>query len=105
MARELLKLIECEVDDWQSNTGRSRFTYEVYAGDFVKVYGDSANAYWHDFITYNADDRLNNYAISDRATILVLSDGGLVGYWKTLTLFYEFLEVYRRATDFFEIVA
>lgn len=104
MARELLKIVECEVDSGFAHERDIR-TYEIYVGDFVKVISDSANGYWHDRVEYDANDRLNQYGVIQEATILVISDRAYVGHWATITEFYEFLKHYMRATNFFEVVA
>lgn len=103
MPRELLKLVECEVDaGFSTDRDRERRTYEVYVGDFVKSYDTSANGSWHDRHEYEAKhgDAFN----LQWAEILVISDQSYVGHWKNITGFYDFLELYMRATDFFEVV-
>lgn len=70
--------------------------YEVYSGDWVQVYGLSANAYWHPFQYWF--DNMREYNVVDRRSIQVLRDGAYVGHWNTIEEVTYFLTYYLRRT-------
>jgi hypothetical protein len=90
--RELVELIEFEYENMVGKTEKR--VYEVYEGDFIQTVGDSANGYWYDRRELRPHEELMR-----EATLLVLSDGGLVGYWSSMTEIEEFIRLYLRGRD------
>jgi hypothetical protein len=91
---DLIELLDASRTDYDGS--EVSYVYEIYEGDWVELYTSSANPYWH-----TRDSWIKNHSDATpvrEAKILVMSDGGLIGYWKTKELFYDFLEIYLRAT-------
>lgn len=87
--RELVELIEFEYENMIGQTEKR--VYEVYEGDFIQIVGASANGYWHDRRELRPFEE-----IMREATLLVLSDGGLVGHWSSMAEIEEFILLYLR---------
>lgn len=70
-------------------------TYEIYSGDWVKVFGLSANAYWHTYEHYTRN--LSEFDYVDRRCKMVLASGRYVGHWNSYEEVVEFFSYYMRA--------
>jgi hypothetical protein len=94
MPNELVELIEAKLVDYITGQDELRF-YEVYKGDWVKLYTTSGNAYWH--TTEVWQESFPEYSPIARRSYLVLSDSGYIGHWDSQEAIYEFLRLYMRA--------
>lgn len=96
--RKLVRLVEFNCTDMIGKPVTR--VYEIYEGDFIQIYGDSANAYWHDRRELRPFESLGR-----EAKYLVLSDGGYIGHWSTMAEIDEFITMYMRGTNLVEVAA
>lgn len=92
---ELIQLVEVQRFDILQDKNLID-VYEVYSGDWVQVYGLSANAYWHTYEYWQTN--MQQYPYVDRRFYMATRAGAYVGHWETLDGFYEFVEKYLRGT-------
>lgn len=94
MGIELIELVEVKRNDGYGADVCD--VYEVYSGDWVQVYGYSANPYWHTYEKWKTEmsDRFNHV---DRRYIQVLAGPRYVGHWIDKDQFYHFIKFYLRA--------
>lgn len=92
MDRKLIKLVEFNCQDIAGRPDQR--CYEIYEGDFIQIYGDSANGYWHDRRELRPFE-----TVGREAKYLVVSEGVYVGHWSTLPEIDEFITYYMRGTD------
>lgn len=92
---DLIEIVEAEFDDVGFNEDRRRF-YELYEDAFHSYYDENGIRRWlrKDVWFHQNPGKVP----TETRHILVTSNGGYIGHWGSVELFFTFLHEYLRPT-------